>query len=93
MATADFRQRLRDHYQNPDFENPAGAQSRPEDEINMNRFILDYVLDLGPAAPNPNRNDNSPPQGQSLETLQLNRDNDRDIEVEPLSGGTSSTHR
>lgn len=95
MATADFKQRLREHYHNSNFENPTGAQARQEDEINMNRFLLDYVLDLGPAAPKQRRNDESPPQAKfpERETLSSNEDNHHDVEMKALPTGNSSMSR
>ncbi|KAG8694535.1 hypothetical protein FRC08_008419 [Ceratobasidium sp. 394] len=55
FANRGFRQRLHDYYHVPE------AQENPPDNdvssaIRMNRFLLDYVLDMGPAAATPPTN-------------------------------------
>lgn len=96
MATANFRQRLRDHYHSSNIDNPDGPETRQEDNINMNRFLLDYVLDLGPATPDLKCTDNNLSQEQSQKSniLGPKEDNDHELEVEMkgLSTETSSIY-
>lgn len=52
FATKGFRQRLREHYHVSDPENPSTSEDvdRRYDNMRLNQFLLDYVLDLGPAS-------------------------------------------
>ncbi|KAG9080161.1 hypothetical protein FRC06_007001, partial [Ceratobasidium sp. 370] len=69
FANGGFRQRLHDYYHTPE------AQANPRDDdvssaIRMNRFLLDYILDMGPAAatPHPNpREGNVDPEQPNVE--------------------------
>ncbi|QRV82271.1 hypothetical protein RhiJN_10286 [Ceratobasidium sp. AG-Ba] len=56
FATKSFRQRLREKYMaTSTMETPATnfleTQNDTANMVRMNRFLLDYVLDMGPAAP------------------------------------------
>jgi hypothetical protein len=52
FATRDFRQRLKDHYHAQSTQSDAAAQpgNDPSSRVDTNRFLLDYVLDMGPAS-------------------------------------------
>ncbi|KAG9081392.1 hypothetical protein FS749_007686 [Ceratobasidium sp. UAMH 11750] len=52
FARRRFRQRLRDHYYTPVVQSDAAtsqATTNSPSGIKMNQFLLDYVLDMGPA--------------------------------------------
>ncbi|KAG8709776.1 hypothetical protein FRC08_018068 [Ceratobasidium sp. 394] len=50
FAGRSFRQRLREHYHAPDIQMHQAGTDDASGAIRMNRFLLDYVLDMGPAA-------------------------------------------
>jgi hypothetical protein len=52
FATKGFRQRLREHYHAPENQSDVVTQSDsdPSRNIHMSLFLLDYVLDMGPAS-------------------------------------------
>jgi hypothetical protein len=52
LATRGFRQRLKDRYHAPETQSDLAIYSvdDPSSGIRMNRFLLDYVLDMGPAS-------------------------------------------
>ncbi|CAE6477637.1 unnamed protein product [Rhizoctonia solani] len=49
FATSGFKRRLQEHYQTQDTVRDGGNQT--EAHINMTQFLLDYVIDMGPASP------------------------------------------
>ena len=56
LATKGFQRRLREHYYPSKTYNEGHVHETTQEQetINMNRFLLDYVLDMGPAsAPKP----------------------------------------
>ncbi|KAF8601925.1 hypothetical protein BDV93DRAFT_509760 [Ceratobasidium sp. AG-I] len=84
LATKGFRRRLQEHYYPSDIHVKGNVQevARMQDEIDMTRFLLDYVLDVGPAStPNPN------PKAQ--DTLPLSSD----VELRRVSQNQDMRHR
>lgn len=58
LTTRGFQQRLRDYYYPSTTQSEADVHgdTQKQEEINITRFLLDYVLDLGPASlPKPKR--------------------------------------
>ncbi|KAG8705096.1 hypothetical protein FRC08_001844 [Ceratobasidium sp. 394] len=57
LAGENFRRRLLEHYHAPDIRTNQADTGDASSTIRMNRFLLDYVLDMGPAAipPGPER--------------------------------------
>lgn len=53
FARQSFRQRLREHYYGHEWSNSVaeGDATQPLPNVALTRFLLDYVLDMGPAAP------------------------------------------
>ncbi|KAG9088453.1 hypothetical protein FS749_002149 [Ceratobasidium sp. UAMH 11750] len=49
FAGRSFRKRLQEHYHAPDIQTNQAGTDDASSAIRMNRFLLDYVLDMGPA--------------------------------------------
>ncbi|QRV73420.1 hypothetical protein RhiJN_01434 [Ceratobasidium sp. AG-Ba] len=99
FAPAGFRQRLRNHYINlPEAVSPDSTVIHEDiaTTIRINRFLLDYVLDMGPAAPPELKpQDGMEPDGvesaSSYVTVeQENRDSSEDLEKYSM-GATTRT--
>ncbi|KAF8601914.1 hypothetical protein BDV93DRAFT_225347 [Ceratobasidium sp. AG-I] len=84
LATKSFRRRLREHYYPSNTCSEGGAQEAVpvQDTINMTRFLLDYVLDVGPAS-TPN------PKPQVQDTVSLSSD----VELSRVSQNQDIRHR
>ncbi|CCO36680.1 hypothetical protein BN14_10822 [Rhizoctonia solani AG-1 IB] len=107
LATKDFKRRLQNRYHRPaepgstTKPGPGSDQSQAEAHIHMTQFLLDYVIDMGPASvPKPGRgkdSDESSDSGNEVEDLPLRKlaDVEEGLEVVDFewnndSGGTSN---
>ncbi|QRV88254.1 hypothetical protein RhiJN_16272 [Ceratobasidium sp. AG-Ba] len=102
FASAGFRQRLRNHYIDlPEAVSPdsTGMQDDIATTIRINRFLLDYVLDMGPAAPpEPKQQDGEEPSGVEsgsnyVAVEQDNRDSAEDLEKSSMTATTGTGAR
>ncbi|KAF8601922.1 hypothetical protein BDV93DRAFT_607862, partial [Ceratobasidium sp. AG-I] len=102
LATKGFRQRLRSEYYPSGIQNERGVQEavQVQEAINMTQFLLDYVLDMGPASaqkPKPEL----PNTTQVSSDVELSRvSQDRDLHhrhskstVVPLLAGENASSR
>ncbi|KAF8601921.1 hypothetical protein BDV93DRAFT_524467 [Ceratobasidium sp. AG-I] len=92
LATKGFRQRLRKHYYPSSIQSAEDVRTAAytQDTINITEFLLDYVLDVGPAAapqPKPKAQDVEL-RSSDIELRQISQDQDQDLHHRRSSGVT-----
>ncbi|KAF8601924.1 hypothetical protein BDV93DRAFT_225392 [Ceratobasidium sp. AG-I] len=80
LATKGFRRRLRNRYHRSDIQNEGNIHM--QDTTNMTQFLLDYVLDMGPAFP-------QKPKSETLDAIPIASD----VELSQLSQNQDLRHR
>ena len=95
LANRGFRERLTERYCAPDIQGDANSMdveagrsihgaARGQEGIDMTQFLLDYVLDMGPALNHPTRLESPGTEGLSGSNLET--------DGLPLNQGTHNRH-